>query len=429
MIFLFLGTKIGYYVGIALAAIGARMLAGVMFPQALEEEATLEYVLFSGAFLLLFLLFLSVAALLFRMIAGKKIRGIFQLLYDCDVEGYLAIYETFPGKVTKMKSEYASVLLGLSAGYLAQGKHRAAGQVLERVNYFPNNRVGVVNTCHYHNNLCIIHLRSGNMRLAAQALEQMEKALAHPKLPARERDDFRSAFTEKQTLLRMEHGDYEGAEQVFELAYRGGRPMLMKVATKYQLGRIYLHEGRVEEAHGAFSYVAAEGGSTFYKKQADRYLATGALPLSGSLEEDSAGGVALPAVEEPTGQGVFRMNRRERKRYTLVVFALFAVLFALYGWIGLMGLREFGAFGPFASPGMTVLFWGLLGGWGFTSLVGGVWLGCRYVRRRVRGAMVWVCILFVVASVVAWLFGMVVTVPFAVYNVVYLRRETMASGS
>ncbi|MCL2843083.1 MAG: hypothetical protein FWE28_06405 [Oscillospiraceae bacterium] len=432
MIFLFRGTKIGYYVSVVLSIIGAGAISGAIFPQAFEEGAVLQTVLALPVFVLLLLLFGLICIGSLESIAGKKMQRIHQLLYDCDVEGYLAIYETFLPKVVKRQPERMSVLLGLSTGYLVQGNHAVAGQMLAGAKYSPNNRTGAFDAVYTHGNFFSVYLRNGNILLAEQVLAQMEAALSHPKLREQDSNQFWPLYAEMQALLRMEQGDYKGAEQIFDLAYQRGQSVLSKVSTKYTLAGIYLHEGRADEAGEAFSYVAQHGGSTFYKKQADIYLATGELPTPAPSEEPlPIQPPVIAAVEERAGQGVFRMNRQERKRYSLVIFTLFAVLFALYGWLGLMGQREFGEFGPFASPEMTVLFFGLFGGWGFTSLVGGIWLGCRYVRKQSNGFIVVACVFFMVTLMGFWLFGMVVTLPFAVYNIVLLRRgkKRPAAGS
>ena len=122
------------------------------------------------------------------------------------------------------------------------------------------------------------------------------------------------------------------------------------------------------------------------------------------------------------------MNLQERKQYNLVIFVLFGVLFALFGGLGVLAHLSTPDFGPFPNlPPLlggivSGLFFGLMGGWGFTGLVGGVWLGFKFVSRQSRGFIVVACVFFMFTLQIFWLVGIFVTIPFAIYNIVQARR-------
>jgi len=95
----------------------------------------------------------------------------------------------------------------------------------------------------------------------------------------------------------------------------------------------------------------------------------------------------------------FSMTMDERKRYNLVISMIFLVLFLLYGALGVMGARfdselwMFSKAPPFWQMLGSFLYAGMFGGWAFTSLVGGIWLGCRFIGKQSKGMIILACVL------------------------------------
>ena len=124
------------------------------------------------------------------------------------------------------------------------------------------------------------------------------------------------------------------------------------------------------------------------------------------------------------------MRREERKQYNLVIFVLFVVCFVLFGGLGI--LLHISGDGPFANlppvlgAFLGFLLFGLLAGWSFASFVGGVWLGGRFVIRQGKGLIILACLLFMFTIQIFWIVGMVVAIPAAVKNVIWLRRNKNA---
>jgi len=366
-----------------------------------------------------------------------------------------------------------TAILNLSTAYIIGGNKDAGAQVLSKITDFSNNYIGAAQAFTYHNNYFTYYIHSSDTLNAANALTQMEQALQNPKLKNEDKLNFFNLYTEKQCLLKMVYGEYDGAEQIFDLSYQRGQSTLAKVSAKYILGIILLRYGRTEDAKGAFEYVAEHGGTTYYKKKAVKQLETWGKPAPGQAEgvQSSAPVSTLntmpmntscppppnnlnqmpintiyppppnetPFAETTTHQthtainnvpgknSVFNMTLHQRKQYNLVIFVMFAVLFVLFGALS-MSLHTAG-FGPFSDTHplfgavLNILSFGLLAGWGFTGLVGGIWLGSRYIMRQGKGLIVLACVLFMLTIQIFWLVGLALTLPFAIYNIWFMRRN------
>lgn len=112
------------------------------------------------------------------------------------------------------------------------------------------------------------------------------------------------------------------------------------------------------------------------------------------------------------------MSRKERKQYNLVIFTLFGALFVLFG-----GLSILIGDGSFLGTFLLFLSFGFGAAWGFTSLVGGIWLGSRFVSRQGKGLLILACVLFMLTLQIFWMVGMFITIPTAIRNVIWLKRN------
>ncbi|MCL2564340.1 MAG: hypothetical protein FWE24_00825 [Defluviitaleaceae bacterium] len=121
------------------------------------------------------------------------------------------------------------------------------------------------------------------------------------------------------------------------------------------------------------------------------------------------------------------MNTQERKRYNLVIIVLFITLFILYGGLGLWAGMD--GFGPFPEWSLlprviiSIFTFGFMGAWGFTGLVGGIWLGCRFLGKQDKVFIVLACVFFMFTLMVFWWIGILAAIPYAIYNIVILKRE------
>jgi len=436
MLELFRATKIGYYT-IAISGI----LGGFIFFHFWFPTDPIRVILLG---ILLGSLWLILTLAVCERIARKKLLKIDQLLTnECDVDTYVAIYEALSQRrVNQTAKTYA--LLNLAAGYLFSGKKTEALHALSRIQSFPKNANRVTYEFSYHNFYFSYHLQTNDLPAATEALAQLENLLQNQKWKKSDQNHFWTVYLEKQCLLQMAKGNYEGCEQVFDLAYKRGESTLYKVVAKYTLAKIYLHDNRNAEAKEALTYVLTHGGSSRYTKSAREQLEAIGNPLFIPPAE-----IPLPTPpekpptinetkhqpdvlrEEPYAHSgfsaIFHMNTKERKQYNFVILVLFAALFSLYGGMGAV-LHLATDFAPFAGlppllGALASLFvYGLLGGWGFTGLVGGIWLGSRYLGRQSKGLIVLALVLFMLTLQLFWLVGLFVTIPFAIYNAVLLRQ-------
>ena len=121
------------------------------------------------------------------------------------------------------------------------------------------------------------------------------------------------------------------------------------------------------------------------------------------------------------------MSQKEHRQYNLVIFALFAALFALFGGLSILlnnsGDGPFSGLHPILGAFLSFLLFGLFAGWGFTSLVGGIWLGSRFVSRQGKGFIVLACVLFMLTIQIFWLVGLVIAIPTAIRNAIWLKRN------
>ena len=424
MIDLFRSTNVGFFISVCLVVLVCTIFVVI-------STYPIKYISLG-------LLCIMLNGVIFEMIARKRVKKIDQILLDdCDVKNYIAAYEILSQKRTS-KAIKIHILLCLAAGHLNSGNSAEVLRVLSTIKAFPKNIQRAVYEFQYHTLYCSYYLQVNDVQAAEQSLAQMEETLQKHKWNKLKQAQCWAIYSEKQCLIRMASGNYEGSEQVFDLAYRRGESTLQKVIAKYILAEIYLHDGKTAEAKEAFTYVAQYGGSTRYQKQAVRQLEHIDDPDYVPPSEESTPAppekqlpVQMAITDKINNQRIFGMSIVERKRYNLVIFVLFTALFCIYGGLGVWGHLSMDDISPFPGlaplPGsiLSLLFYGSLGGWGFSSLVGGIWLGCRFVSRKGKGFIVLACVLFLFTVQVFWIVGLVLTLPFAIYNVVLLRRSNV----
>ena len=112
--------------------------------------------------------------------------------------------------------------------------------------------------------------------------------------------------------------------------------------------------------------------------------------------------------------------------YNIVIFIVFSFAFLMYGFIGLVAHLEsdelFYTLSSPAGPILSFLTIGFFGGLLLSGIVGGTWLGTKFIGRQGKKAVIlaWVFAPLTFAALV--LVGMVVAIPFAIYNIVIIKR-------
>ena len=227
-------------------------------------------------FSLLVILWAVINAIVFSLIARRKLAKINKLMYDCDLENYLPIIEGLAKRRTD-KATKADMLLNLAAAYMLAGNNSEAGKLLYSIDtkHFAKaiqTRTEARCELAYHNNFFVYYCKLNNLQGAAQALEQMKNVLQKHNLPRSVRNTYSAFFLRQQCTLSMAYGHYGGAEQIFDLAFERAKNTLDKVSAKYMLGKIYLHHGRIIHAQRAFEYAVAHGGSSIFRTAATERL-------------------------------------------------------------------------------------------------------------------------------------------------------------
>ena len=279
MLSLFKETKIAYFISTFSGMVLGLTLVTVFSSPAPAPMFILEEFFFSLLFFLSFFLWSLASGLFLNRIASKKVLKLNKLRNNCDLEHYTTAYEAFAKKTSAKvfplgKTTKTFIWLGLSTAYLTSGNNPAAFEALSAIKYFPKRRCKSIYELNYYNNFFVYHLQVNNIPAAIQSLTQMEQILQHGKLREPIRAQCAVIYVEKQCMLRMAKGNYDGCEAVFEQAFQRNENTLANVGAKYTLGKIYLHENRLREAKQAFEYVVTHGGSSRYPKEAAALLET-----------------------------------------------------------------------------------------------------------------------------------------------------------
>ena len=114
------------------------------------------------------------------------------------------------------------------------------------------------------------------------------------------------------------------------------------------------------------------------------------------------------------------------KQFNLVICTLFSVLFVLFGSMGFLLFLSsdvlFENLPFFVGAILSVFMYGLMAAWGFGGLVGGIWIGCAFINRRGKRAIIIACVFFIFTLQIFWIIGLVATIPIVVYNCIKIRR-------
>jgi len=75
---------------------------------------------------------------------------------------------------------------------------------------------------------------------------------------------------------------------------------------------------------------------------------------------------------------------------------------------------------------VILTIYGLGGGWFITGMVGGFWLGLRFIMKQNKTVVILACVFFMITWVVIMYVGIFVTIPYAIYNVIKIRKEKLS---
>jgi len=217
------------------------------------------------------LVLVFVSAIIAERYANKLNNEILDMLSQkCDPHGFIEKYVEILCR--RIGNSRTYVLLNLSSGYLSSGDMLKAKRILDSVENFTNSRAGTLNKTCYYNNLCFYYLNIDDIANAEIMLNNMLEVLKNEKFPKQQYDGLYNLYVNKQFAINMAKGNYSGAEEWFFISFNREKSLLDKVIAQYQLGRIYLHFERFEEAEKAFNYVIDNGNTTHYVAKSHEFL-------------------------------------------------------------------------------------------------------------------------------------------------------------
>ena len=212
-------------------------------------------------------------AVLFSVIAQRKYAGVIKLMNEeCRIAEYIEQTNKILNRCKNKKARNL-LLLNLSAGYLNTGNVTCARQIFDRLMPFPDSARGAYEKAVYLNNLCLYHLLVRDFENAELALTELKKTIENPRLPQQQKNWLFDFYANRSVSLRMAKGDFEGAEQHFQLAAEKQNTRLTKIAVQYELAKAYIHAEKTEEAQKVFFSVAEQGGDSRYAALAKQELA------------------------------------------------------------------------------------------------------------------------------------------------------------
>ena len=225
-------------------------------------DTTVSYVLFV-VFSLAWVLFIC------YFIRSYMFGRILRVLTDeCDPGKHIEILDTFINETASWKkTDITRFYLAKTTGLSLAGRLQEAAELLQGVK--PRIK-RPIDKAVFENNIFIVHCHAHQFDEAQEALSRMQDVILTLKKQYRMR--YERLLLEKTILIKMEKGNYENAELVFAEMYRMAKSRYERVAAKFIIGRIYLHDGKLEEAKEAFTYVVRNGNRLFYVTTAESYL-------------------------------------------------------------------------------------------------------------------------------------------------------------
>jgi hypothetical protein len=151
----------------------------------------------------------------FQRVAARKIEKVYNLLYDCDFESYVAFFEKAANQHWS-RSMKNFIFINLAGGYLFMGKNQEALSALGNVGKFTNSKSEVDCRLAYHRNWFSYHCRvQADIPAAEASMAELHSILNSSKLNDARKTSIESLLVRIQCLLRMEQGDFSGCEAVF----------------------------------------------------------------------------------------------------------------------------------------------------------------------------------------------------------------------
>jgi tetratricopeptide (TPR) repeat protein len=223
--------------------------------------------------LVIYTVWLAVLMLVQYLHMRRLMKWLALLNDQCDPSSFLWQTERKLDRAVRwgQKTNICTHRLNMAAGLSAAGRYDEALATLPDFNQLRNGRRGRMMQATYHHNAFCIFMGLGRLDEARQALDALRAALGDsaPLMqppsgipgvsPAKTTQYLRWLCKLDSVRYGMARGDFDGAEAVFQYALNKARDNHQRVSAALQLGRVYAHFGRMDEARQAFEYVIEQG--------------------------------------------------------------------------------------------------------------------------------------------------------------------------
>jgi len=294
-LFLFWVLLISGMVFLSLFSYGQMKINGIeVIPSVIKEQVQIVLSI------ILIFIWILVSMIIAEKNANKKVKKITDILFnECNPErAIIVINKTISAKNPGQYRDYFLLLLSIAHLYI--GNISKARETLDKIynpdqidsagnskmyihkslvtdktplntDSFPNTKVGSDNRVFYYSIRIDYFLQTDDLGSATKALNLMKNALNNKFIKANN-DPYYFFYIENQYKINIANGDFDGAEMFFSILFDKKSSNIGKVLTKFQLGKIYLHYNKLDDAIAAFRYVIENGKNIIQVKEATQYL-------------------------------------------------------------------------------------------------------------------------------------------------------------
>jgi hypothetical protein len=252
---------------VVLTAINIALVSVVLILYLTDPEPSIETIILITVSLVCWLL-----SLYLNLRGNRKTLAL--LNEQCDPDAYLLKTQKLLDRAIRWgtTAEELTWRMTVATGLIAAGRYHEALYTLPDHRLFRNSRRGRLQQAFCHHNGFAVFLGLGMTDAARQALTMMHGAVGGLK-PGKAQERLSHLYRLYYARYSMAQGDFDGAEAVFREAIDKAENNYARISATLELGRVYAHFGRADEARQAFEYVLSHGNKLYAVAQAREALA------------------------------------------------------------------------------------------------------------------------------------------------------------
>lgn len=203
-------------------------------------------------------------------IAGQRLMKLRSLLADCKCREFILAIEKLRSG-TKKTEKWLE--FDLAQGYLTLGNYEKAREILKAVPLRNDGtRIDIVEQLYINSNLVSVYIGLKEIAAAEKVLMKMDQLLEYPVLSDAQKAAYRSAYVNRQIVLDIEKGEYEGNKETLVNLLSREKTILGKVTFRYYLALIYIYEHNETKAKECLDDVVENGGDCRFVAMAKEKL-------------------------------------------------------------------------------------------------------------------------------------------------------------